>query len=380
MVDDDPMVLRATVRVLRSAGYEVIESTESQTCLDFIHREQPEMILLDVDMPKPDGFEVCRRIKDDPDLAGVFVILISGQRTDSHAQEQGLDNSLADGYILRPLPNPVLLARIKSFVRIRELQKERNEALASANQAQAQLLEQQQKEGQRVQTELDRVRDELTRKTRLATLGQISACIAHDLRSPLGSVYNALYLLKHYLPEPEEKILRQLQVIEEEVQRSNHIITNLLDLARDKAPDKQEIFFNECVQQQLKTYDLPEGIECRLDTEPDPFPVMVDESMLVEVLANLFTNAFEAMGDEGLLSIRACRQDNRVLLRFRDTGPGFSEEVLDKLFEPLVTTKPTGTGLGLTICQAIIEKHKGTITANNHPTKGAEICITLPYE
>jgi C4-dicarboxylate-specific signal transduction histidine kinase len=108
-------------------------------------------------------------------------------------------------------------------------------------QVQEQLLDQQKNETLKIQRELAKLKDELVRSTRLAAIGQVSASIAHDLRNPLAAVHNATYLLKYYLPEPEEKLTRQLATIDKELKRSNKIISNLLNLARAKKPDKQAV-------------------------------------------------------------------------------------------------------------------------------------------
>jgi len=248
----------------------------------------------------------------------------------------------------------------------------------AAREAQDQLVEQGTWEKGRVEAELLRVREELIRKTRLAAIGQISASIAHDLRNPLASVHNALHLLRYYLPHPEDKIARQLAVIDQELQRSNGIITCLLDLVRARLPDKQEISLNQLVQEVMAEASMPEGIGWRIATEPDPLYVYADRTQLKQLVHNILANALEAMAGAGEFVVHARQEESQVAIRFLDTGPGLDKEIRERLFEPLITTKTTGTGLGLTICRDIIGTHGGTIRAENRSGQGAVIYVMLP--
>ncbi len=123
IVDDDPHVLRAHSRLLRQAGYRVFEAHTGEECLGLAQENKPDLILLDVVLPDVDGVEVCRRIKANPELRGTFVVLLSGLKTASDEQAEGLEDG-ADGYITRPIPNREFLARVRSFARIKTLESE----------------------------------------------------------------------------------------------------------------------------------------------------------------------------------------------------------------------------------------------------------------
>lgn len=121
VVDDDPQLLFATLRILKGSGYELIEAASGAEALEKVRELRPDLVLLDVVMPDPDGVAVCRRIKEDPDLAETFVILISSLMTESEHQAGGLEGG-ADGYIARPVHKRELLARIEALARIRRTQ------------------------------------------------------------------------------------------------------------------------------------------------------------------------------------------------------------------------------------------------------------------
>lgn len=134
IVDDDPDVLMATARVIRKAGYTVLESQSPVECQSIILDQKPDLLLLDVHMPKLDGIELCRVIKSDPRFQGIYVILISHLKTASEDQAEGLETG-ADGYIARPITNRELIARIDSMVRILKAERDRDQLIDQLKRA-----------------------------------------------------------------------------------------------------------------------------------------------------------------------------------------------------------------------------------------------------
>jgi signal transduction histidine kinase len=254
---------------------------------------------------------------------------------------------------------------------------ERRRAEEATIQAQRALVEQQRHEKERVEAELAQAREELILTTRLAAIGQVSASIAHDLRNPLGAVRNASYLLKRRLPK-ETYLTDLVGIIDQEVTRADQIISHLLSLARAQVPHKQQIDLGRTIHEVFEK--TAQGAEVRLvlALEPEPFWVHADPVGLIQVVSNLLANALEAMAGKGTLSVEATHGAGYDTLVFRDTGPGIQPEVRDKLFDPLVTTKVMGTGLGLTICRQIMERHGGTIQVSNTSDVGVAFVIRLP--
>jgi len=255
---------------------------------------------------------------------------------------------------------------------------ERKRAEAQMRQAQEQLLEQQRHDTERVQKELDRVQEELVRKTRLAAIGQVSASMAHDLRNPLGSVRNANYLLKRRLPQTDARITDQLRIIDQEVSRADQIITNLLEIARARPPKKTRVDLGKLIYEVLDKISKAPVIHFDVQLESDPFAVQADPDQLIQVISNVLDNAVHAMGNEGHCLIKAQHAQDHDVISFEDDGSGIPIEVRDRLFEPLVTTKARGTGLGLTICKQIMESHGGSIQAHDAQDQGAVIWMKLP--
>ncbi|MBN1852731.1 MAG: PAS domain S-box protein [Pirellulales bacterium] len=247
-----------------------------------------------------------------------------------------------------------------------------------ARQAQEKLILQQRNEKDRVQAELIRVQDELVRKTRLAAIGQIAASIAHDLRNPLGAAGNACYFLKHYGSGDKEQTEEYLQIIDRELRTAHEVIDGLLSMAREKEPAKESVDLREIIEDVVQTVITEDQVACHISLEPEPFIVEVDSIQIRQMVTNLIRNAVQAMRGRGELVIEASREPDQHIIRFRDTGPGFDPKILEVLFEPLVTTKAKGTGLGLTICRQIVQRHGGTIEGTNHADGGAVITIHLP--
>ena len=254
----------------------------------------------------------------------------------------------------------------------------RKRAEAAARRAQEQLLAQQRREKERVQAELAKLRDELIRNTRLVAIGQVSASIAHELRNPLGAVRNAAYYLRRRYSEAEEPLREYLGIIDQEVSAADRIIGNLLAMVRPREAPKSALDLGRVVREVFDRIGEVEGLRYRMSLAPDPFVVHASTDQLQQVVHNLLANAVSAMGGSGEVLIEASRSDDWDTITFTDTGPGVAPDVRETLFHPLVTTKATGTGLGLTICKQIVESHGGTIELVHHEGRGAAFRIRLP--
>ncbi len=243
--------------------------------------------------------------------------------------------------------------------------------------AQERLLEQQRSETERVQTELDKARGLLVNQTRLATIGQMAASVAHELRNPLGAVRNAAYYLRRRAAGADPKFPEYLDLIEREVATADRVIRDMMNVARSEEPVVQTVDLGRTAREVIERA-CGARVLSEVMLDPEPFHVSANTGQLRQVLDNLLTNAVQAMEGKGTIRIEARRSAEWDTITVRDSGPGITAEHRDRLFEPLFTTKAKGTGLGLTICRQIVEHHGGTIDWVEGAGRGAAFRIRLP--
>jgi len=257
---------------------------------------------------------------------------------------------------------------------------DRKQAEEATRQAQEELIERQRREKELAQTELAKVREELVRQTRLATLGQLAGSIAHELRNPLGSIRNAAYFLKGEALSHNPKWAKHLGVIDEEINSADRIIRDLLEMTRGKAAQKQDVDLAKALAAAWQRVNLPDCVASRFCFDHEPYIVYADWAQLVQVLSNLILNAGQAMEGKGDILIAATSDSGYDEIVIRDTGPGIAAVHRQRVFEPLFSTKAKGTGLGLSICRQIIERHGGSLDLLEHEGPGAAFRIRLPQK
>ena len=217
-------------------------------------------------------------------------------------------------------------------------------------------------------------------RMKLDDLSQMAAAIAHEIRNPLSSIKAASDLMAkeiHDLNRP--KCLEYHTLITEEVERLDHILANFQDFTRPLRVEKDPVSINELIQKTTKLVDVGGlHLEIRLELSADLPRIQADPSMMKQVFLNLIKNAAEACSPSGTLVVKTESAAAWVKISFTDNGPGISPELLSRIFEPFFTTKTTGMGVGLAICQKIVEAHQGRIEANNLVPKGTQFSVFLP--
>lgn len=248
--------------------------------------------------------------------------------------------------------------------------------------------------------ELKTAQDSLVRAERLATIGRFAGSIAHDIRHPLTTIKNSSYFLNMTVKDADEKTKKHLKLITDEVSFANKIVTNLLDFSRIRKLERMKTDLNGFIREHMSEYLLPDGIKVAIELDNRCPEVMVDRTQIKQLLGNLVENAIDAMPEGGKLMIKTCylssvnshlekekpvtndqkpmTKTDFVEISFTDTGIGIKKEDIDKVFEPLFTSKQKGTGLGLSIVRNIVEAHGGEISVESEEGKGSKFTIAFP--
>ena len=222
--------------------------------------------------------------------------------------------------------------------------------------------------------ELQTAQEKVVRSERLAAIGELSAGVAHDLRNPLGAIKNATYFLRGKTRDAEDSRIGEfLDIMDEEVESSNQILTDLMDFARVNPPSQAPTELEGVLDSVLSRTELKDSVKvAKRFASPMPI-VQADSEQLRRVFGNLVKNADDAMPDGGTLTISGESTEGWAELRFADSGAGISEADLDRVMEPLFTTKAKGIGLGLAIVNMIIERHDGTLTVDSKEGEGDDL-------
>ncbi len=223
----------------------------------------------------------------------------------------------------------------------------------------------------------------LVQSEKMAAVGTLSAGLAHEVKNPLSAVLGYAQLSKRKLSQPDV-VLKHLNTIESETRRCNEIISNLMQFSRQEKGEFTDVTINEVVEKSVGIVDHQLGlndVHVNMQLAPDIPEIIGNPNQLQQVLMNLAINAQQAMApDGGTVDIVTYCDDDKVYISVSDTGPGISEEVAKKIFEPFYTTKAAGegTGLGLSVTYGIIQDHKGDIRVERADSGGARFVIELP--
>lgn len=225
--------------------------------------------------------------------------------------------------------------------------------------------------------QLHEAQEQLVRRERLATLGQLAGGVAHEIRNPMGVIRNAVYFLQQVQDDSDEDAADALAEISRGLANSDRIISELLDYARGPSTEPSVFPLDEAVDAGLEMVKIPSGISVSRP-EPSSIHVNADRGQIERLFANLIQNAAQAMSGEGVLTVR-CRRDNGDAIgEVTDTGKGIAADELEKVFEPLFTKRAKGIGLGLPLCRRYAEQNGGTLTAESKFGEGSTFTLSLP--
>lgn len=418
IVDDTPENIRFLASLLLEQGYNVRKALNGNMALTAVKSLLPDLVLLDITMPEMDGYEVCKRLKQDSQTASVPIIFLSA--LDNVADKVKAFQSGGVDYITKPFQFEEVLARIQTQLTIQTLQAQ----LQVQNEQLRQAL-----------SDLQKTQVELLQKEKMAALGQLVAGIAHEINNPISFISGNLSPAKAYIndllqiialyqqeyPEPSSTLQEAIAAAD-----LDFLVTDLEKLMGSMKTGVERIrsvilalrIFSRLDESEVKIVDLHEGIDSvllllrhRLNQEQHLEIQVIKEygalpsvtcyaSQLNQVFLNLLSNAIETLEVASKTNKFAAADassslverptiwvktevtaTNTVLVRIRDNGLGIAENIKPHLFEPFFTTKLIGRGMGLgllTSYQIVTEKHKGSLTYESVPGQGTEFIIEIP--
>jgi PAS domain S-box-containing protein len=231
-------------------------------------------------------------------------------------------------------------------------------------------------------SERKRMEEQLLRSERLASIGETTTMVGHDLRNPLQAMTGTLYLAKRLVmsekAEDRKKAVGLLSKLDDAIQYMDKIVSDLQDYARPVGADPVEANLPDLVRATVSNVKIPGNVDVAVDVQDGSSNVRLDTILFRRVLANLVLNAIQAMPKGGRLTIAGSAGDGSLTVAVQDTGVGIAPASLEKIFNPFFTTKAQGQGLGLAVCKRLVEAQGGTITAKSQMGKGSTFTITIP--
>lgn len=361
VVEDTETSVLILTSLLARRGYQVDSAADGVTALEKIQDNPPDLILLDIQMPKMDGYELCRRLKADKktcDIPIIFISALDATENIVHAFEAG-----GSDYITKPFRFMEVVARVENHLMIVR-QRRQIETLR----------------------EQDRLRFEAINKMKTHFIGTAT----HDLKNPLLVILGYVTLMEKQQDVMANQIAASsLDGIRSSVGRIRELVTDMLDLVQmeygqelDKSPVSMKAFVQSCLEGfQVLAGENQVNLACSV---PDDFAVALDEKRMKRVMDNLVSNALKYTPSGGKVEVLAQRQDGHAVIRVVDTGFGIPADAVPHLFETFYRVKSEqhmqvdGTGLGLAIVKAVVEQHRGRVEVESELGKGSTFTVMLP--
>ena len=217
---------------------------------------------------------------------------------------------------------------------------------------------------------------EILKAERLSAIGELSGRLAHDLRNPLSVIKMSIDLMEknsHDKKLSDPEVTKRIDQIQKSVDRIAHQVEDVLDFVRNSPLKLTQVSVKELVENSVKRLNVPYYIKVKIPDNDEQ--IYCDPIKMDAVFTNLLINSIQELPNGGNIKVDINRKDTFVAIDFIDSGKGISEDELEKIFEPLYTTKQQGTGLGLSSCKNIIEQHLGSLSVKNNPTT---FTVTIP--
>ena len=343
IVDDTVDTVELLKKRFRADGYETAEAYDGEEGLQKVTECHPDLVILDVMMPKLDGYEVCKRLKNDESTRHLPVLMLTA-RSETSDKVKGLDIG-ADDYISKPFDYKELVARVRSLL----MKKNDSEKMAEREKSEA----------------LDSMVDE----------------VSHEVRNPLVTIGGFARRVYKNLPEGDEN-RHYMEIILQNVASLEKMVGELIELKGSTFAYQESLDINKALRTTLAMFskEIEEQQIEVVTSFAEGLPlIMADRENLTRALFNIIENAVEAMARSPRELVVATTFGEGVLeIEITDNGRGFSRETLKKIYDPFFSSKTYGPGLGLTFCLRVIHNHRGTISVSSEEGVGSTFTIKLP--
>ncbi|MCM1230794.1 MAG: response regulator [Ruminococcus flavefaciens] len=347
IVDDIPEHIAYAGRILKNSGYTVYAVTSGKDALEFLAERRPDIIMLDIKMDDMDGLEVCRRIKSNENTKNIPVIFITSENN-PEVIKQGFAVGGCD-YIVKPFTNEEYLARVKTHI---ENSHQKNELIATNNE-----------------------------------LNMFCSSVSHDLKSPLNAISMLIDTLKDISAETgDTEIIGIADMIDRKVTKLADMVDSLLEFSRmcNVIPESEqvdiEMIFRD-VFSEFKSLEPDRNILFECDKIPH---INGDEVLIEMIVKNLMSNAFKFTShkENAIIEVKYYSENGCHIISVKDNGAGFDMKYADKIFKIFQrlhsAEKFDGNGVGLALCQRIMERHGGKIEAYGEVDEGSEFKLSFP--
>ena len=376
LVDDQPDKLLTYEAILHELGEHLLKAGSAREALEYLLKTDIAVILMDVRMPEIDGFELAKMIRDHPRYQQTAIIFISAVHRTDFDQLQGYAHGGVD-YVAVPVVPELLRAKVRVFVDLYR----KTQQLAQLNGE----LEHRMAELQRETAERQRLERAAQRAQHFTLLGRLAAGISHEIRNPLAAVFLHVDVLeeelKQPLPESPAQVTEALAEIRTNLTRLEDLVQDYLTLVRTSQLERTPHDLGAALlawATEWQPLALRQSVRLRLEGLEELGTVAVHANTLFRALLNVVQNAVDAMPHGGTLTLAGQGTATHVQLHVRDTGSGIPAEQRAAMFEPLYTTKPGGTGLGLYIVREIVTAHGGQVSVESVEGQGTTLTLTLP--
>ena len=368
IVDDEERVLDVLVKTFES-DYAIFSANSGFDALDIMKQSAIKVIISDERMPKMNGMTFLKQARL---LMPDTVNIILTAYTDLSVAIDAINSGIVYRYLVKPWDIDELRLTVRqAFERYDLLNENKNltEELINKN-----------KQLENNIHELKETQDRLVRTEKLAVVGQLTASIGHELRNPLSRIKTAAALIKNEIKDSNKETDELLKIVDNEVMISTKIINDLLDFSRERKSDIKPCDINTIISETLTRLRFPEHISVVQELD-DTVPLLqLDDGQMQQIIINLILNSIQAIENTGKVYIKTKLNQEFVDIVVKDTGCGIPQQNLDKMFEPLYTTKPKGIGLGMSIVKMLLEKNGGKIFVQSRENIGTTVTLKLPIK